>query len=366
MRVDALAVADFRNYVFQELSFHEGINLFYGDNAQGKTNLLEALYLCMTNKSYRGSRDRDMIRFGADEAHLKLVAEKKDVPYRIDMHLKKNKKKGIAVNSSPIRNSGELIGLLNVVFFSPEDLSVIKNGPAERRRFMDMELCQLDKVYLHYLSNYNKCLLQRNTLLKDFENKKKNEELLSVWDGQLCEYGKQVIGIRERFIAEIAPFAKGIHEKLTGGKETLDLVFEPNVRTDQFEEMLAFNRDREWRQGSTLFGPHRDDIKFVVKKTGDTGTDIRSFGSQGQQRTAALALKLAEIEIVKDKVHDVPVLLLDDVLSELDQGRQNFLLESIHDIQTFITCTGLEDFVRNNFRLDRVFQVENGCARQAE
>ena len=366
MRVQTLAVADFRNYVLQELSFHDGINLFYGDNAQGKTNLLEALYLCMTNKSYRGSKDRDMIRFGAEEAHLRLEAVKNEVPYRIDMHLKKNRKKGIAINSSPIRTAGELIGLLNVVFFSPEDLSVIKNGPAERRRFMDMELCQLDKVYLHYLNDYNKCLLQRNALLKDFENRKKNEDLLTVWDRQLSEQGKKVIQIRDRFVRDIAPAARGIHERLTGGKESLELFFEPNVRPEQFDEMLAFNRDREWRQGTTLFGPHRDDIRFVVSKAGEKGTDIRQFGSQGQQRTAALSLKLAEIEIVREKVKDVPVLLLDDVLSELDKSRQNFLLESIHDIQTFITCTGLDDFIKSNFRLDRVFQVENGCARQID
>ena len=363
MKIHSLALSDFRNYALQELEFHEGINLFYGDNAQGKTNILEALYLCMTNKSYRGSKDRDMIRFGAEEAHLRLEAEKKDIPWRIDLHLKKNKRKGIAINSSPIRSSGELIGLLNVVFFSPEDLQVIKNGPSERRRFMDMELCQLDKIYLHDLGDYNKCLLQRNALLKDTEHRRKNEEMLSVWDAQLLEYGRKVIGIRDAFVKEISPIAREVHEKLTGGRESLELFYEPNVTAESFGDMLALNRDKEWWQGTTLFGPHRDDIRFVVKKAGEEGTDIRVFGSQGQQRTAALSLKLAEIEIVRRKVRDVPVLLLDDVLSELDGSRQNFLLESIHDIQTFITCTGLDEFVKSNFSLDRVFVVENGSAR---
>lgn len=361
MIVQSLALSDFRNYGFEELSFHHGINIFYGDNAQGKTNILEGIYLCMTNKSYRGSRDRDMIRFGKEEAHLRLEAEKKDIPYRVDMHLKKAKTKGIAINGAPIRRSSELIGLLNVVFFSPEDLQVIKNGPGERRRFLDMELCQLDKVYLHLLTHYSKCLAQRNALLKEIDQSKDARTMLDVWDAQLVQYGVKIILLREEFVSEIAPVIAQIYHSLTGGREELFVSYEPNVTADRFEQALFMGRDREIRQKTTLTGPHRDDIRFRVrnKASGDE-TDIRTFGSQGQQRSAALALKLAEIEVVKQKTKDTPVLLLDDVLSELDSSRQNYLLESIHDIQTFITCTGLEEFVNNRFEINRVFKVSAG------
>ena len=361
MIVKSLALSDFRNYGLQELTFHRGINIFYGDNAQGKTNILEGIYLCMTNKSYRGTRDRDMIRFGQEEAHLRLEAEKKDIPYRVDMHLKKSKTKGIAINGVPIRRSSELIGLLNVVFFSPEDLQVIKNGPGERRRFLDMELCQLDKVYLHLLMHYNKCLVQRNALLKEMDLSKDAQAMLDVWDAQLIQYGKQIVLLRAEFIGEIAPVIARIYHSLTGGRETLSAAYEPNVSADRFEEALFLNREREIRQKTTLIGPHRDDIRFRVTNavTGQE-TDIRTFGSQGQQRSTALALKLAEIEIVKQKTKDTPVLLLDDVLSELDSSRQNYLLESIHDIQTFITCTGLEEFVKHRFHMDQIYHVERG------
>ena len=261
----------------------------------------------------------------------------------------------------PIRRSSELIGLLNVVFFSPEDLQVIKNGPGERRRFLDMELCQLDKVYLHFLTHYNKCLTQRNALLKEIDLSKDAQAMLDVWDAQLIQHGKKIVQLREVFVGEIAPVIAQIYHSLTGGREQLAVSYEPNVSADRFDEILFLNREREIRQKTTLTGPHRDDIRFRVQNmaTGQT-TDIRTFGSQGQQRSAALALKLAEIEIVKRKVNDTPVLLLDDVLSELDSSRQNYLLDSIHDIQTFITCTGLEEFVRHRFHMDQIYHVERG------
>ncbi len=365
MIVKSLALSDFRNYELQELSFHSGINIFFGDNAQGKTNILEGIYLCMTNKSYRGSRDKEMIRFGKEEAHLRLESEKKSIPYRVDMHLKKSKTKGIAINGVPIRRSSELIGLLNVVFFSPEDLQVIKNGPGERRRFLDMELCQLDKVYLHLLTNYNKCLAQRNVLLKESDLSGASA-MLDVWDAQLIQYGKKIVSLREAFIDELAPIIEQIYHSLTGGRETLLISYEPNVSVDRFEKALLENRQRELRQRTTLTGPHRDDIRFRVKSVSGEETDIRTFGSQGQQRSAALALKLAEIEIVKRRTKDTPVLLLDDVLSELDSNRQNYLLESIHDIQTFITCTGLEEFVRHRFHMDQIYHVERGVVTRVD
>lgn len=370
MIVQSLSLSNFRNYGLQTIDFHRGINIFYGDNAQGKTNILEAIYLCSTNKSYRGSKDRDMIRFGSEEAHLKLLGEKQDVPYRIDLHLKKSKTKGIAVNSVPIRKSSELLGLLHVVFFSPEDLQLIKNGPAERRRFIDMELCQLDRFYMQQLAGYNKCLQQRNVLLKDLYFHPEYLATLDVWDEQLCTYGKQIIKQRAQFIEELAPLIQTIHFQLSGGKEELMISYEPNVEADQLENAMSRSRERDQKMKLTMTGPHRDDIRFLVRTVKPDGqeqvTDIRTFGSQGQQRTAALSVKMAEIEIVKRKVKDTPILLLDDVLSELDSSRQMYLLDGIKDIQTMITCTGLDDLVSHRFHMDQVFRVENGVVTKVE
>jgi DNA replication and repair protein RecF len=296
-----------------------------------------------------------MIRFGQEEAHIRMELSKSGIPCRIDMHLKKNKSKGIAVNGVPVRKAGELIGIGNFIFFSPEDLNIIKNGPSERRRFLDMELCQLDKIYLHHLTNYTKALAQRNKLLKDIFFHPEYEEMLDVWDAQLVQYGSRLITEREKFVRELNEIICQIHRNLSGNREELIVSYEKNAGPDELEELMRRSREKDLRTHTTNCGPHRDDLCFMIH-----GIDIRKYGSQGQQRTAALSLKLAEIEIVKRSIHDTPVLLLDDVLSELDGSRQRYLLENIHEIQTFITCTGVDDFVKNHFRIDRLFQVTDG------
>ena len=337
------------------LEFDEATNIFYGDNAQGKTNILEALYLTGTTKSHRGTKDRDMIQFGKDESHLEMIVEKNGIDYQLDMHLKKNSPKGIAINKMPIRKASELFGIINMVFFSPEDLNIIKNGPAERRRFIDLELSQLDKVYLNDLSNYNKIVNQRNHLLKEIEFNKSAFSTLDVWDMQLVHYGERILTRRKVFIEQVNEIVSKIHRKLTGNREELILIYEPSNGNISFEQAIKKNKEKDLRLKSTSVGPHRDDICFMVKDM-----DIRRFGSQGQQRTAALSLKLSEIELVKKTIKDNPVLLLDDVLSELDKHRQNYLLDSIDDIQTLITCTGVEDFVNHRFSINKIFHVQNG------
>lgn len=355
MTVKSIELLNFRNYETLRLNLGEGTNIFYGDNAQGKTNLLESLYLSGTTKSHKSSKDREMIRFQAEEAHIRTVSEKKGKEYQIDIHLKKNKAKGIAVNKVPIKKASELFGILNLVFFSPEDLNIVKNGPSERRRFLDVELCQLDAVYLYHLSKYNRTLAQRNKLLKDMVFRPELESTLPVWDSQLVSYGKKVIEGRERFVNELAEIVRRIHFHISGGKEALKVSYEPDIGQSSFEEGLAKCKFKDLKTGTTNVGPHRDDLSFFVENV-----DIRKFGSQGQQRTCALSLKLSEIELVKRSIHDAPVLLLDDVLSELDKNRQNYLLNSIHDIQALITCTGLDEFVKNRFQVDRVFEVADG------
>lgn len=355
MILKSLELNNFRNYERLKLNFDAGTNILYGDNAQGKTNILESVYVSGTTKSHKGSKDRDMIRFNCEESHIRTVVEKHGMDYQIDMHLKKNKSKGIAVNRVPIKRAAELFGILNLVFFSPEDLNIIKNGPSERRRFLDLELCQLDSVYLLHLSGYNKILNQRNRLLKDIPFHRELLDTLDVWDVQLAKYGCKIIEARKDFVSKLNQIVYDIHRKLSGGREELLLSYEPDTEASEFQERLKNVRERDLKFGQTTAGPHRDDLSFFIQDI-----DIRKFGSQGQQRTSALSLKLSEIQLVKDSIHETPILLLDDVLSELDSNRQNFLLNSIHDIQTIITCTGLDEFVKNRFQINKVFKVTEG------
>lgn len=355
MYIESIELKDYRNYTDLHMNFSQGTNILYGDNAQGKTNILEAVYVCATTKSHRASKDKDLIRFGQEESHIKLCVKKDGVPYRIDMHLKKNKPKGVAVNGIPIRRASELFGIVNVVFFSPEDLNIIKNGPAERRRFIDLELCQLNKLYVHSLVQYNRVVTQRNKLLKELSFRPEYEDTLDVWDMQMVQYGSEVMQYRREFVEELNHIILSIHSQLSGGKEEIRISYEPNTAPEIFADELKRGRAQDIRQKTSLSGPHRDDISFHVN-----GIDIRKFGSQGQQRTAALSLKLAEIEIVRKIVKDYPILLLDDVLSELDGNRQNQLLGGIGHIQTVITCTGLDEFVNHRFPIDKVFRVASG------
>lgn len=355
MIIKSIELADYRNYDFLTLEFDKGTNILYGDNAQGKTNILEAIYVSATTKSHKGSKDKDIVNFDKEEAHIRTYLQKEGIETRVDMHLRKSKSKGIAIDGQKIKKAADLLGLCNVVFFSPEDMGIIKNGPSERRRFVDMELCQLDSFYLYNLNHYNKIVNQRNKLLKDMFMNPDLKETLNIWDMQLVSFGSKIIERRRIFADQLNEIIYDIHKKLSGGKEELRIQYEPDVEIGEFENKLRYCQDRDIRAKMTSVGPHRDDFSFLVGNV-----DIRKFGSQGQQRTAALSLKLSEIELVKKLTKDTPVLLLDDVLSELDSNRQNYLLNSIGDIQTIITCTGLEEFVNNRFEINRVFKVSNG------
>ena len=355
MIIESIELKNYRNYKELHMEFNQGTNILYGDNAQGKTNILEAVYVCCTSKSHKSAKDRDIIRFDQDESHIKLQIRKNNVPYRIDMHLKKTKAKGIAIDGIPIKKAGELFGILNLVFFSPEDLNIIKNGPGERRRFMDLELCQLNKLYLSNLSSYNRILNQRNKLLKDISFQPSLMSTLEVWDEQMASYGSAVIEGRKAFLDEMNGIIEEIHSKITGGKEKIELIYEPSTDSEHFLSELSGNREKDCRFKMTSTGPHRDDLCVKIN-----GMDIRKYGSQGQQRTAALSLKLSEIYMVKRKIKDMPILLLDDVLSELDSNRQNYLLNSISQVQTMITCTGLHDFIDRRFHINKIFKVVEG------
>lgn len=355
MIIKSIELADYRNYDSLALEFDKGTNILYGDNAQGKTNILESIFVAATTKSHKGSKDKEIINFEKEEAHIRAFIEKENIETRVDMHLRKSGSKGIAVDGQRLKKAVDLLGICNVVFFSPEDLGIIKNGPSERRRFVDMELCQLDNFYLYNLSSYNKIVNQRNKLLKDMFMNPDLKETLNIWDMQLVSFGSKIMERRKLFTEQLNEIIYEIHKKLSGGREEIKIVYEPDVEIEEFENRLKNSQDRDIKSKMTTVGPHRDDFSFFV---GDI--DIRRFGSQGQQRTAALSLKLSEIELVKKITKDTPVLLLDDVLSELDSNRQNYLLNSIGNIQTIITCTGLEEFVNNRFEINKVFKVSEG------
>ena len=361
MIIKSLELMDYRNYDSLNITFDKGVNILYGDNAQGKTNILEAIFVAATTKSHKGSKDRDIVKFDKEEGHIRTYLEKEGIETRVDIHLRKAKSKGIAIDGQKIKKAADLLGLCNVVFFSPEDLSIIKDGPSERRRFVDMELCQLDSFYLYNLNNYNKIVNQRNKLLKDLYFQPQLKETLNIWDSQLVSYGSKIIERRKLFVKQLNEIIYDIHLKLSGGREEIRIVYEPDVEIEDFEKKLFGSQDKDIKAKMTTVGPHRDDFSFYVGNI-----DIRKFGSQGQQRTAALSLKLSEIELVKKTTKDTPILLLDDVLSELDSNRQNYLLNSIGDTQTIITCTGLEEFVNNRFEIDKVYKVTNGSVEVPE
>ena len=294
MYVDLLKLKNFRNYEDLEIHFSDRINIIHGDNAQGKTNILEAIYLAATTKSHRGSKDKDIILFGKDDSHIRLNLKKRDVGHRIDMHLRKAKPKGVAIDGIPIRRSTELFGLINIIIFSPEDLSIVKNGPGERRRFMDMEICQISRIYYSNLLRFSKILDQRNNLLKQIYFKPEIKDTLDTWDEQLVDTGKTIIKERRNFIEMMNDIIQDIHNSLSSGKEKIELIYEPNVEEDKFLKVLKEKRNLDLKNNVTMTGPQRDDFAVMIN-----GNDVRVYGSQGQQRTAALSLKLAEIEIVK-------------------------------------------------------------------
>jgi len=354
MIIKSIELNNFRNYEVANIEFDKNINILYGDNAQGKTNLLEACYYSAISKSFKSTKDKEIIRFGQDYLSIKTIIDKNDREYAIDISIHNNKKT-IKVDNVKINKTSDLLGLLNVILFSPEDLNIIKNGPSERRRFFDNEISQIDRIYLSDLINYNKVLNNRNKLLRDIAFDNSIKDTLDVWDMQLVEYGKKIIKRRREFIDELKYYVKDKHFKISGGKEELIINYEPSIDDIFFEDELINNREKDLKYAQTSVGPHRDDISFKID-----GIDIRKFGSQGQKRCSALSLKLSEIDIVSNIIKDKPVLLLDDVLSELDSNRQKFLLESISDIQTIITCTGLDDFVNNRFDVNKVFNIVDG------
>lgn len=365
MYIDELKLIDFRNYSEANITFNPELNVIIGDNAQGKTNIVEAIFYSSFGKSFRTSRDRELIRDGSDMAYIKIGCKRRYKDLSIELRLWKNKKKEIKINRYNLSKLSELLGNINVVVFSPEDISLIKGGPAERRKFIDRELSNISRNYYNSIMSYNKVLNQRNNLLRSCQFNPSLINTIDIWDNQIIDYGVKVMRIRKNFIDKLNAISNSLHKKITNNKENIELKYITNIKYDDkdFEESVKSNfkdcllkkRDLEIKRGHTIYGPHKDDIGIYVNDK-----DIRVYGSQGQQRTSALSLKLSEIQIIHDEVGEYPILLLDDVMSELDKERQRYLVEGLDDVQIFITMTELTPAIESISNRGNVYSIENG------
>jgi len=354
MEVKKLVLKNFRNYSEREFGFNSGLNVLEGRNTVGKTNVVEAVYFCAFGKSPRTSKDKEVIKWGQENASIRLNVKKKYRNAQIDMLISQNGEKRIATDGAGISKMGELIGLINVVYFSPDEIKMIKEGPQERRRFLDVSLSQQNKSYFYALSKYTRILKNRNKLLKDGGSLKYIESSLPIWDQQLIDVGVDLIVKRLEFLNYLHPLVDDVHKSITNSNIGLNVEYETDIdlldiRAD-FTKKLAENREKDIKFGYTTIGPHRDDV--LIKSQ---GIDIRSYGSQGQQRTASLALKLAETVSIEEQTGETPILILDDVLSELDPTRRKALLEYSKNLQVLLTCT---DFPEDKAVINNLIHLE--------
>lgn len=373
MEVTMVKLINFRNYDNLLVELNPKINIFVGNNAQGKTNLLESVFVSACGKSFRTSKDSNLININKDQSYIGVKISRKYSDRKIEIKLDRNKLKRIKINGYEVEKTSDLFSCLNTVIFSPEDLKLIKEGPQIRRAFLDDEISRIKPVYRHDLHKYNKILYQRNNLIKSIRMKKVNADTLEVWDNQLVEIGTKLIMTRLIFINKLSKISSKIHADITGGNEELILSYNSSVDNnlanidifnnelqadiaEKFKEKLKNNVTRDIEKGNTSVGPHRDDLNVFINNV-----NIRQYGSQGQQRTAALSLKLAEVELIKNEIGEYPVLLLDDVLSELDINRRTLLISSFKNIQTIITTTDEVNFDEFDKLEKSIFNINNGC-----
>lgn len=364
MYLKEIKLTDFRNYKEQVLTFDKGFNFLAGNNAQGKTNLVEAIYMLSTGRSFRTQMDSELLRWGSETLYIKGTVMAGGGKKTIEIAMRGNNKR-IKVNGIKLGKRGELFGNLILVIFSPDELKLVKEGPSYRRKFLDQGVVQVKPSYYYILTNYNRVLFQRNSLLRNRLQGKADTDTLSVWDKQLAGYGTRLIVERNKFIKKLAVFARLMHGRITDGDEDLDVKYQSciDIKEDEdpaeiqqrFAKNLESVRAKDMKTGATNFGPHREDLDVRIN-----GMDARKFGSQGQQRTAALSMKLSEIELLKSDTGEYPVLLLDDVMSELDPSRQRYILESLGSVQTFITCTHLTGIMKKTYPQGKVFHVDSG------
>ncbi|MCD8506560.1 MAG: DNA replication/repair protein RecF [Alkalibacterium thalassium] len=366
MYLKKLTLKGYRNYSDAEVTFSNQINVFLGENAQGKTNIMESIYVLAMTRSHRTSNDKELIGWDQDFARVAGTVEKSSGEYPLEIILSKKGKRA-KLNHLEQKKLSRYIGHLNVILFAPEDLSLVKGSPSVRRKFLDMEMGQMSSIYLYHLVEYQKVLKQRNAYLKQHRKSGKlDQTYLSILNEQLAAEGAELLAQRFSFTRRLENWARPIHSDISQGKETLTLEyassFSVTSETDKEQlmndllKLYKKHEQREKEQGTTLYGPHRDDIRFFVNEK-----NVQTYGSQGQQRTTALSLKLAEIELMSEMTGEYPVLLLDDVLSELDDERQTHLLKTIQDkVQTFLTTTSLDGVKKELLHHPRIFNVRSG------
>lgn len=377
MKVKSIELENFRNYKKIFIEFNHKYNIIFGKNAQGKTNLIEAIFLCASGRSHRTSKDIELVRNNETGYSVNAHINKTYNDTKIMIKYNINEKKLLYINEIQQKKIGSLMGNLNAVIFSPEDLQIIKEGPMNRRKFIDIALSQIKPSYFFDLQRYYKILEQRNALLREIGNRISERKLLSsldIWNISMAEAASRIMIARSNFIGKISRYAFKRHTMLTCGTEYLDISYMPSINIGEhkknnendekdsinflknyFIEVLEKNADREIKKGASLFGPQRDDLYFSINSF-----DARTHASQGQQRTAILSLKLAEKDIMKEYTDEEPVLLLDDVMSELDQSRQSFLLESLTDTQAFITCTNRDIYLNLSKEDTSFLNVQDG------
>jgi len=369
MYINHLHLKNYRNYQELNIDLSKQVNIFLGNNAQGKTNILEAIHFLALAKSHRTSKEKELVQWGQSFSVIKGLFKTDRKELNLEMQFTQKGKKA-KINNLEKRKLSEYVGIINVILFGPEDLNLVKGSPINRRRFMDMEISQISTSYIYNLSQYNKIVIQRNNLLKDFNIDNKNkEELLEIWDDQLVVYGAKIIAKRINFIKKLEQWANEILNHLTEKTEELTIIYKPSFKLDNksseseiieiYKNSLNNIKKQEIYRGTTLLGPHRDDIQFNINDI-----NAQSYGSQGQQRSIALSLKLAEIELIYDETGEYPILLLDDVLSELDQKRQTHLLNTIENkVQTIITTTNTDGIDEKTLLRASIFRVKNGTVK---
>ena len=333
MWINNIKIKNFRNYYEQEIDLNENINIFYGENAQGKTNIIEAIFVCAMGKSFRAKKDKEMINLNSENASIEIEYQKTDRDGKIKINI--GNKKSVSVNGVKIKKLSELLGNINVVIFTPDDINILKGGPSNRRRFLDIMISQLRPNYMYNLNLYLKTLEQRNNYLRQIREQNKDESLLDIWDEKISEYAINIYNYRKEFIEKIKNKIKNIHSEITDKKEEIEIEYISECKSkEEYLRLLKQRRKLDIIKGFTTKGVHRDDFMIYINKK-----ELDIYGSQGQHRTAILSLKLSELNIVYDEIGEYPILLLDDFMSELDAKRRNHFLEKIRNTQVIITCT---------------------------
>ena len=333
MWINNIKINNFRNYINEEIELNKNINIFYGENAQGKTNIIESIFLCGMGKSFRAKKDEEMINFNAKNALVEIEFQKSDRDGKIKIEL--GNKKNIYLNGIKIKKLSDLVGNINLVIFTPDDINILKGSPQNRRRFLDIMISQLRPNYLNCLSLYLKTLEQRNNYLRQIKENNKDQNLLDIWDEKLADYAISIYNYRKEFIEKIQDKIINIHKEITNNKEEIKIEYISMCKEKQeFLNALKERRKLDIIKGFTTRGIHRDDFNVYIN-----GKEIDIYGSQGQNRTAMLSLKLSEVKVVYDEIGEEPILLLDDFMSELDSVRRKSFLENIGDTQVIITCT---------------------------